>query len=177
MELTIKAILAPFKAQGMDAGAEQIGDLWQIWIGDHAGARENGVQLAKELAERVMRDRRPKAPFSPAPDAMARPKTSAYTAPPEPVEIPRFLRDDAEAEALRAEVAALKAERDAIPESVKEFIREGEPFGEAQSRLWQLYNTLTGKLMSGLASSEEARMHSRLHGALYWVSRGAVDVI
>ena len=171
MQNEINAILAPAKAKGLDTGAEQIGTLWQIWVGSHAGARENGTSLARELMRLAMPEL-----VKAEPEPALKPATF-HTAKPEPVEIPRFLRDDTEAEALRAEVAALKAERDAIPESVKEFIREGEPFGEAQSRLWQLYNTLTGKLMSGLASSEEARMHSRLHGALYWVSRGAVDVI
>ena len=169
MQKQIEAILAPAKAKGLDVGAEKIGNLWQVWVGSHGGGRENGVSLARDLMALAMPEA---AEYKPAP----KPETK-YTAKPEPVEIPRFLRDDTETEALKAEVAALKAERDAIPESVKEFIREGEPFGEAQSRLWKLYNTLTGKLMSGLASSEEARMHSRLHGALYWVSRGAVDVI
>lgn len=111
MQTTINAILAPFKAKGIDSGAEQIGNLWQIWIGDHAGARKNGVELARELAGRRLRDTRPAAPYVPEPEVMAMPRpASAYTAPPEPVEIPRFLRDDIEAEALRAEVAALKAQ-------------------------------------------------------------------
>ena len=97
---------------------------------------------------------------------------------PVPVEIPEFLQDAPdEMDAIRAELAAMKAERDEVPEGLKEFVREGEPHGEAQTRLWKLYTELTGKMMLKLATSEETRTHTRLHGALYWVSRGAVDVI
>ena len=97
---------------------------------------------------------------------------------PVPVEIPEFLQDAPdEMDAIKAELAALKAERDEVPEALREFVREGEPHGEAQTRLWKLYTELTGKMMLKLATSEETRTHTRLHGALYWVSRGAVDVI
>jgi hypothetical protein len=71
----IEAILAPAKAQGLDAGCEKMGSLWCVWVGSHAGGRADGVSLAAQLMEL----------------AMPRP-AETYTAEPEPVEIPAFLR-------------------------------------------------------------------------------------
>lgn len=34
----------------------QIGPLWQITVGEHAGARENGISLARDLLARYRRD-------------------------------------------------------------------------------------------------------------------------
>ena len=144
---------------------EQVEHLWQIRIGKHSGARKDGVSLARDLLAKWKLDPGPAA------------QPNKHTAAPEPVEIPAFLHDAEDVAALKAELAALKAERDEVPEGLKEFVREGEPHGEAQTRLWKLYTELTGKMMLKLATSEETRTHTRLHGALYWVSRGAVDVI
>ena len=144
---------------------EQVEHLWQIRIGKHAGARKDGVSLARDLLAKWKLDPGPAA------------QPNKHAAAPEPVEIPAFLHDAEDVAALKAELAALKAERDEVPEGLKEFVREGEPHGEAQTRLWKLYTELTGKMMLKLATSEETRTHTRLHGALYWVSRGAVDVI
>jgi len=49
----IDAILRPFKRGGYDTGAEFNGKFWEVWIGNHAGGRENGVSLAQDLAEKV----------------------------------------------------------------------------------------------------------------------------
>ena len=81
MEITINQILAPFKARGIDAGSEKVGPYWQIWIGDHAGARKDGVALARELANRALRDRRPNQALDPEPEIMDIP---AFLKSPEP---------------------------------------------------------------------------------------------
>ena len=162
-EAEIKSILKGLPSVKVD----QVGSLWSISIGGSlSGARKDGKALAIDLRKQWehIRDRE-------------RAADNVYFAKPEPVEIPAFLQDNSEMEAIKAELAALKAERDEVPEGLKEFVREGEPHGEAQTRLWKLYTELTGKMMLKLATSEETRTHTRLHGALYWVSRGAVDVI
>jgi hypothetical protein len=53
MQEQIDAILSPFKREGYDTGAEFNGKFWEIWIGSHAGGRENGVSLAQDLAAKV----------------------------------------------------------------------------------------------------------------------------
>lgn len=91
------------------------------------------------------------------------------------VESPELIRRVQE---LEAENARLKQPTPSEPpKEIHEFIREGEPHGEAQARLWKLYNELTTLLMMGLATDEQGRTHSRLHGALYWIGRSAVEVI
>ena len=163
MEQQIRAILSGLP--GVKVKPE--GALWCISVGSLSGARENGESLARDLRKQYeyIRDRE-------------RAADNVHFAAPQPVEIPAFLQEAPdEMDAIKAELAALKAERDEVPEGLKEFVREGEPHGEAQTRLWKLYTELTGKMMLKLATSEETRTHTRLHGALYWVSRGAVDVI
>jgi hypothetical protein len=82
----IDEILAPFP----NAGCEFNGKFWEVWIGSQGGAREDGVSLARELAEKVRGLPKPAAKEAPVP----RPD-SAYVAKPEPVEIPAFLKEPA----------------------------------------------------------------------------------
>lgn len=170
----IKAILR----ECPDHSINQVGPLWQLRAGRHSGARENGVSLAQDLLAKWRTDPQPVIDYHMDRDgSLEELMRNPYADEPVPVEIPAFLQDAEDVAALKAELAALKAERDEVPEGLKEFVREGEPHGEAQTRLWKLYTELTGKMMLKLATSEETRTHTRLHGALYWVSRGAVDVI
>lgn len=152
-----------------DVQVKPVATLWSISIGgtlsgssEPKGAKALAIRMRQQWEH--IRDRE-------------RAGQNVHFAVPEPVEIPAFLQDAEDVEAIKAELAALKAERDEVPEALREFVREGEPHGEAQTRLWKLYTELTGKMMLKLATSEETRTHTRLHGALYWVSRGAVDVI
>ena len=64
-----------------------------------------------------------------------------------------------------------------VPEALLDLVRENEPYGETQTRLWELYLELNGKLMLGLATEEDARLHTRLHGHLAWISKGAAEVV
>jgi hypothetical protein len=175
-----------------DVRVQEVGTLWQIRIGNHAGAREDGLSLARDLKALYLAERR----------AMDEP---------EPVEIPDFLEipepedaeeaeveevEEAEAEeALEAEpeLAAEEAEpEDAepveeaeptekapgiVPEGLADLVRENEAYGDTQTRLWELYLELNGKLMLGLATEEDARLHTRLHGHLDWISKGAAEVV
>jgi hypothetical protein len=146
MKQQIDEILAPFS----NAGCEFNGKFWEVWIGSRAGAREDGVSLARELAMQKQ-----EAPV-PRPE-------KAYVAEPEPIEIPAFLSEP-------------KPEPNPVPEAIRDLIRENEPHGEAQDRLLALYRSLGNKLMLNLASEADGRLHSRLHGSLRWIDRGAVDV-
>jgi len=64
-----------------------------------------------------------------------------------------------------------------IPPALADLIRENEAYGEAQARLWALYVSLQNKLMLGIASETDARLHTRLHGHLAWISKGAAEVV
>ena len=72
---------------------------------------------------------------------------------PEPIEIPRFLAPDVSGD---------------IPAGLIELAEPGETAAEMQARLWALWLEINGKLMLGLASSEEIALHSRLHNELHW---------
>jgi hypothetical protein len=101
MEAEIRAILAPFT----DAGCEFNGKYWEVWIGSEAGAREDGISLARELAARC----------------------GQQEAEPAPVEIPVFLQEpepvvvhvpDPEQAAKIAALEARLAEAEAALEEV-----------------------------------------------------------
>lgn len=66
---------------------------------------------------------------------------------------------------------------DTPPEEVAELIHEGEAYGAAQNRLQAEYNELTGKIELGVASEAERRKHGRLHGAIDWLKRKAVETV
>jgi hypothetical protein len=175
-----------------DVRVQEVGTLWQIRIGNHAGAREDGLSLARDLKALYLAERR----------AMDEP---------EPVEIPDFLQipepqdaeeveveevEEAEAEeAFEAEPEPEPAEAveeadpeleeaepqeeepGVVPEGLLDLVRENEAYGDTQTRLWSLYLELNGKLMLGLATEEDAKLHTRLHGHLDWISKGAAEVV
>ena len=66
---------------------------------------------------------------------------------------------------------------DTPPDEVAELIHEGEAYGAAQNRLQAEYNELTGKIELGVASEAERRKHGRLHGAIDWLKRKAVETV
>jgi hypothetical protein len=89
------------------------------------------------------------------------------------VEIPAFLLEPEEPEAVEEPVP----EPETVPADLLDLVREDEPYGDTQTRLWELYLELNGKLMLGLATEEDARLHTRLHGHLAWISKGAAEVV
>ena len=72
---------------------------------------------------------------------------------PEEIEIPRFLAPDVSGD---------------IPAGLIELAEPGETAAAMQARLWALWLEINGKLMLGLASSEEIALHTRLHNELHW---------
>jgi len=114
MQEQIDAILRPFKREGYDAGAEFNGKFWEVWIGSHAGGRENGVSLAQDLAEKV-RGMAVKAEPAPVPP---QPLTTPLAAKPTPPQTDY----DAIIAGLKAQLAEALAK---APEAVEipEFIK------------------------------------------------------
>ncbi len=147
MKRQIESILKGLPAVNI----EQIGNLWQIRIGSHAGAREDGISLARDML--AMHQARERAMDEPV-----------------PVEIPEFLLEP-------EPVPEAIAEPETVPADLLDLVREDEPYGDTQTRLWELYLELNGKLMLGLATEEDARLHTRLHGHLAWISKGAAEVV
>jgi hypothetical protein len=110
MQEQIDAILRPFKREGYDTGAEFNGKFWEIWIGSHAGGREDGLSLAQDLAEKVRGmtvQPTPPQPLTAPLAAKPTPPATDYDAiiaglkaqlaealakAPEPVEIPEFIK-------------------------------------------------------------------------------------
>lgn len=80
MKERIQAILAPAKAKGLDTGCEFNGKFWEVWVGSHAGGRENGESLARFLMERHEK------------------ATQRAQGEPEPIPIPAFLHVEDEPE-------------------------------------------------------------------------------
>ena len=81
---------------------------------------------------------------------------------PEPIEIPRFLAPDP---------------LEGIPAGLIELAEPGETASAMQARLWALWLEINGKLMLGLASSEEIALHSRLHNELHWFAPPVDDAV
>lgn len=161
MQKEIEAILAPAKAQGLDAGCEQMGSLWCVWVGSHGGGRANGVSLARDLMLNAIQP--PKLPKPVPQPKRSEPVQVGHMEEPEDIAIPAFLKEP-------------EPPKETIPEAIADLVRENEPYGEAKARLMALYISLQNKLMLGLASEAEGRTHTRLHGHLAWMARGAADV-
>ena len=85
------------------------------------------------------------------PEPARRPNVHAEK--PEPIEIPRFLAPDP---------------LEDVPESLQDLAEPDETPEAMQARMWSLWLELNGKLMLGLATTEETALHSRLHNELHW---------
>jgi hypothetical protein len=72
---------------------------------------------------------------------------------PAEIEIPRFLAPDP---------------LEDVPVSLQDLAEPDETPQAMQARLWALWLELNGKLMLGLATTEETALHSRLHNELHW---------
>ena len=81
---------------------------------------------------------------------------------PEEIEIPRFLAPDVSGD---------------IPAGLIELAEPGETAAEMQARLWALWLELNGKLMLGLASTDEIALHTRLHNELHWFAPPVDDAV
>lgn len=129
-----------------DVNVTQVGTLWQIRLGGLSGARADGVGLAHDLKAQYeyIRPR-------PIPEPVEVPVKDMEK--PEPIEIPRFLAPDP---------------LEDVPVSLQHLAEPGETAHEMQARMWSLWLELNGKLMLGLATTDETALHSRLHNELHW---------
>jgi hypothetical protein len=142
MENQIRQILSGLP----DLKVTQIGSLWQVSLGGLSGARADGVGLAHDLKAQYeyIRPR-------PIPEPVEAPVKDMEI--PEEIEIPRFLAPDP---------------LDDVPASLLDLAEPDETPEAMQARMWSLWLELNGKLMLGLATTEETALHSRLHNELHW---------
>ena len=113
---------------------------------------EDWIAWREELRETIRGER----------SSMPRTEPGKWADEPEDVAIPAFLATDPP---------------EVVPADLLDLVREDEPYGDTQTRLWELYLELNGKLMLGLATEEDAKLHTRLHGHLAWISKGAAEVV
>jgi hypothetical protein len=184
MKEQIDAILRPFKREGYDTGAEFNGKFWEVWIGSHAGGRENGVSLAQDLAEKV-RGMTVKAAQPVPPQPLTAPLAAKPTPPatdydaiiaglkaqlaealakaPEPVEIPEFLQDNPP-----AELADLFDPADTAPESNEKLL----------VRLREVLGLIgLAEDAGGRAAPELYRRKDRLESGIRWNRGRLAEVI
>lgn len=153
MREQIDAILAPARAAGLKITVDKNKRYWAINVNGHAGARPDGISLATELMQDAIKP--PAAPKPvPAPKE-PEPVQVGHKEEPEDLEIPRFLAPSPEA---------------TVPTDLQALVEPGETTRGTQERLWKLYLELQGKLMLGLASTEEIGLHTILHGHLHWLA-------
>lgn len=133
---------------------EQVGLYWRINVANLVGAREDGVSLANDL----------KAQYQARQAREAYKVSHVHVIEPVPAPVPEKLPEKV-------------PEPELVPAGLSDLIRENEAYGEAQARLWALYVSLQNKLMLGIASEADARLHTRLHGHLAWISKGAAEVV
>lgn len=81
---------------------------------------------------------------------------------PEEIDIPRFLAPELVT---------------AVPDGLMDLAEPGETAAAMQARLWALWLEINGKLMLGLASSEEIALHTRLHNELHWFAPPVDDAV
>lgn len=93
-------------------------------------------------------------PFTPRPDRSEGFYRHHMEAP-DDLEIPRFLEPEPDP---------------LIPDELHSLSEPGETVREMQARLWLLYLELQNKVMMALASREEIRLHTTLHGHLNWLA-------
>lgn len=178
MKEAIEKILLPLSAHGIETGCEFNGTYWEVWAGKFAGAQKDGVALAHKIAGLHKGNDMPRP-------------AHAYTAEPEPVEIPEFLKPDprdAKISELEAALAAAAAPKPVPvqPEGafdasqLSDLIRENEPHADAQRRWLSDFTQLTNRLVDirlpALNDAERAYQR-RLQAALYSSRRGAVETI
>jgi hypothetical protein len=138
---SIRAILSGLP----DVRVEPVGTLWAVAVGGLSGARADGVGLAHDLKAQYEYIR-------PRPVAET-PMPIGEMEIPEEIEIPRFLAPDP---------------LEDVPESLQDLAEPDETPEAMQARMWSLWLELNGKLMLGLATTEETALHSRLHNELHW---------
>jgi len=155
MENEIKSILSGVT----DKAIEQVGPFWQIRVGSRAGARENGVSLARDLLREHREDMGEIAPIPPVTDydaiiadlkaqlaeAQARPAFALH-AEPEPVVMPDFLKAKEDDMEFAADFITREAQ-------------EGEDRAATIARLQLLFEVLTNRSYGGpLPDEDQARL-------------------
>ena len=197
MEQQIKAILA-----GTDNTVAKRGNLWQIRVGHHAGARENGVTLAHDLLNKYRIERgEPIAhpePVSVSGEAMrgAVQEVELPPAPPTPEIVEKVVENpetqERLAEALRklseaeAKLAERKAVADIPPPEIADLIRLNENYERTNERLVEGYRDAMQRAelartrdgtFEGKSTTEWLRKADRYDSAIRWNKGRSAETI
>jgi hypothetical protein len=152
MKNQIEAVLSGVK----DKAINKVGHLWQIRVGARAGARENGVSLARDLLREHREDIGETAPIPPVTDydaiiadlkaqLAAKPAFEPH-AEPETVDVPEFLKAKEDDMEFAADFIAREAQ-------------EGEDRAATIARLQLLFEVLTNRSYGGpLPDEDQARL-------------------
>ena len=153
------ALQARAKAEqiALTAAAEASGGVESIGQAALAGEMEQVGKVLTNYIPRLMKHIGEIDP--PAEEA---PMQVGHMDEPEPIEIPRFLAPDVSGD---------------IPAGLIELAEPGETAAEMQARLWALWLEINGKLMLGLASTDEIALHTRLHNELHWFAPPIDDAV
>lgn len=138
--------------QGYNPRILKVATLWQINVAGHAGAREDGVSLARDLLKKIKSEKVEIAPPEPVTVSGDGERGAApeVKLPPEPPTVIEKVVENPEtqerlAEALRkldeanAKLAARKADNDIPPPEIADLIRLNETYEQANLRLVEEY--------------------------------------
>ena len=168
----IEAIIAPAKAKGIDTGCEFNGKFWEVWVGSHAGGRENGESLARFLMERHEK------------------ATQRAQGEPEPIPIPAFLHVEDEPEPatpdprldlqaariaeLEAALAEAKATQEvSVPSDLSDLIETADTPYQTNEKLLARLREVLGLIglaedAGGRAAPELYKRRDRLESGIRW---------
>lgn len=152
MQKEIEAILAPAREAGLVVRVEKNKRYWGIHVNGRAGARADGISLARELMQDAIAP--PEAAPAPKPKRTP-PMQVGHSDEPNDLEIPRFLAPPPV---------------ESVPTDLQALAEPGETTEQTRTRLWALYRELQNKIMMALASREEMRLHERLHIHMGWLA-------
>jgi hypothetical protein len=176
IEPRIRSVLA-----GTPYAVQKIGPLWQIRVGNHAGARENGSSLAHDLLAKWRIDPTPATPVAtPAPATEPQPvQAKAVTITPlaNMTVAPEWM---AEAEMTKARLDQRPRPVPAPPAEIADLLRVHETYEQTNERLLPLYREAKnmiemaiGDEVAGIEGSRARRMKweakaERIETAIHW---------
>lgn len=164
LEPRIKSVLA-----GTPHAVTKIGPLWQIRVGKHAGARENGISLAHDLLAKWRIDPTPAVPVAtpapqPQPAQPIKPLATMTVA-------PEWM---AEAEMTKARLDSREKPVPAPPAHIADLLRVHETYEQTNERLLPLYREAKNMAERAIDEGDKAtRMKweakaERIETAIHW---------
>ena len=161
MKPRIEAILT-----GTPFAVTKVAHLWQIRVGQHAGARENGVSLAHDLLAKYRKDPSPAPVQSPPPPAQAGPAIR--------VDPNRLQQTEANLVATLDKLEARERTMPAPPPQIADLLRVHETYEQTNARLVPMYAEAKNMAERAIdAGDKPERMRweakaERIETAIHW---------